>query len=168
MLAKILLSTVALAGWALAAPAPVQDEAHHDLVARQGYTTNCTATYSVVFGDDCDEIRDQFNDTFTLAELYSWNPEIDEYCSNLAPGEVICVAADGSEIPAPGCPVPVEPGLVSDCDACYLVQEYDSCGAVAEASGISLADFYLWNPSLNQTSCDNLIFGYNYCVGVPS
>lgn len=67
----------------------------------------------------------------------------------------------------PACPVPVQPGLVSNCDACYKAVEYDNCYGVSTANDISMDDFFLWNPSLYQ-NCTNLQIGYNYCVGVSS
>ncbi|XDG10377.1 hypothetical protein ABKA04_009992 [Annulohypoxylon sp. FPYF3050] len=136
------------------------------LVARQGYVSDCTSTYSVVSGDTCNVIIDKFNDTFTLANFYSWNPQVASDCHNLYPGEVVCVGLGSSSEP-PACPAPVQPGLVSNCDACYLVVEGDTCYAVTQAKGISLADFLLWNPSVN-AACTNLQLGYNYCVGVES
>ncbi|KAI2466152.1 carbohydrate-binding module family 50 protein [Annulohypoxylon bovei var. microspora] len=150
--------TLALAAsQAFAAPTEISQ-----LVARQGYTSNCAATYSVVSGDTCNVIVDKLGDTFTLAQFYSWNPEVASDCHNLYPGETVCV---GVQAAAPSCPVPTEPGTVSNCAACYKVVEGDTCYAVAAAKGITLANFLLWNPSIN-AACTNLQLGYNYCVGV--
>ncbi|KAI1094883.1 carbohydrate-binding module family 50 protein [Rostrohypoxylon terebratum] len=136
------------------------------LVARQGYDSNCTETYSVISGDTCLAIVNKYNGTFSLSDFYSWNPQVASDCHNLYPGEVVCVGlGDATEPPA--CPAPVQPGLVSDCDACYLVVEGDTCYGVTQANGISLADFLLWNPSLD-AACTNLQLGYNYCVGVEA
>ncbi|KAI1817849.1 hypothetical protein GGS20DRAFT_531057 [Poronia punctata] len=72
-----------------AAPAAADDGCN--LMARhQGYVENCTATYTVASGDQCGAIRDQFNN-FTLEEFYAWNPEVDSACSNLYPGERVCI-----------------------------------------------------------------------------
>ncbi|KAK9778158.1 hypothetical protein SCAR479_05128 [Seiridium cardinale] len=135
------------------------------LVARQGYDDNCTVTYVVQSGDYCNKIRDQFNDTWSLDDFYSWNPEVDSSCSNLYPGEVVCVGMNDTSTVPPACPVPVQSGLVSNCAKCYEAVELDNCYDITEAEGISLDDFHLWNPSVD-AACTNILSGYNYCVGV--
>ncbi|KAI1774930.1 carbohydrate-binding module family 50 protein [Hypoxylon cercidicola] len=135
------------------------------LVARQGYTPDCYRTYSVEQGDTCNVIINKFNATFTLAEFYEWNPQVADGCYNLYPGEVVCAGLSTTSTTPPACPVPVAPGLVSNCADCYLVAEGDNCYGVSGAYGIAMSDFLLWNPSLYQ-NCTNLQIGYNYCVGV--
>ncbi|OTB05506.1 carbohydrate-binding module family 50 protein [Hypoxylon sp. CI-4A] len=141
------------------------------LEARQGYTSNCSATYTVKSGDSCLAIVNQYNGAFSLDDFYSWNPEIASGCYNLYPGEQVCVGVKSTTTPPPpptsGCPAPVLSGLAADCDACYKVVEGDSCYAVDAAHGISLADFLAWNPSVD-AGCTNLQIGYNYCVGVSA
>ncbi|KAI3331754.1 carbohydrate-binding module family 50 protein [Xylariaceae sp. AK1471] len=164
MLTQALLYIAALATQGFAIPTT-----GYNLVARQGYTANCTATYTIRLGDTCNKIRDDFNDVFTLADFYSWNPEVDSNCSNLALGEVVCIGVGNSTgtAPPPACPVPVKPGLVTDCDSCYKVVEGDSCAGVFTSNNITRAEFLAWNPDLN-SGCTNLEIGYNYCVGVDA
>ncbi|KAI0439546.1 hypothetical protein F4803DRAFT_553997 [Xylaria telfairii] len=163
MLAQIVLSVVAFATQAFAAPT-----AEFELVARQGYTANCTATYTVQSGDSCNAIRDHFGDTYSLAEFYSWNPEVDSLCSNLFPGQVVCIGVGNSTgTPPPACPVPVKTGLISNCNACYKVVSGDTCAPIVAKFTISLAEFLAWNPDIN-SACTNLQVGYNYCVGVSN
>lgn len=88
-------------------------------------------------------------------------------CHNLYPGEIVCVGVETTPPNPPGCPVPVAPGLVSNCDRCYTVVSGDYCYAVAQKTGITLSQLYLWNPSLT-SDCTNLQLGYNYCVGVKT
>lgn len=57
-------------------------------------------------------------------------------------------------------------GMVSDCDKFYLVQSGDGCANVASAAGISLADFYAWNPAVG-TSCAYLDVGDYVCIDIP-
>ncbi|RWA13205.1 hypothetical protein EKO27_g1909 [Xylaria grammica] len=160
MLAQALLSIVGFAAHGFAAPTT-----GFDLVARQGYDANCTATYTVQSGDVCNKIRDHFNDVFTLDEFYSWNPQVNSFCSNLYPGEVVCVGVGNSTGAPPACPVPVKAGLIGNCDSCYKVVSGDSCDAILTSNNISLTEFRAWNPDLN-SGCTNLEIGYNYCVGV--
>jgi LysM repeat protein len=41
----------------------------------------------------------------------------------------------------------------------------DTCSAVASKAGISLSNFYKWNPKVG-SSCQSLYLGYYVCVGV--
>jgi len=88
-------------------------------------------------------------------------------CSNLWVGEVVCVGVSNSTGPPPACPVPVKPGLVSNCHSCYKVVEGDACVTIINSNHITLAQFHTWNPDLN-AACTNLEIGYNYCVGVSA
>ncbi|KAI1423360.1 hypothetical protein F5Y12DRAFT_547929 [Xylaria sp. FL1777] len=160
MLAQAVLSIVAFATQGFAMPT-----SGFELVARQGYTSNCTSTYTVRSGDTCNAIRDDFNDVFSLADFYSWNPQVNSVCSNLAIGEVVCVGVGNSTGAPPACPVPVKPGLISNCDACYKVVSGDSCAAILSTYNVSLVELRAWNPDLD-SGCTNLEVGYNYCVGV--
>ncbi|KAI1214141.1 carbohydrate-binding module family 50 protein [Annulohypoxylon truncatum] len=162
----MLAITTIIAALALAAnqvfAAPTQTS---QLLARQGYTSDCSKTYSVATGDTCIGIVDKLGDTFTLSQFYTWNPQVASDCHNLFPGEVVCVGVTAT---APTtCPAPTQPGIAANCDACYTVVEGDTCYAVTTAKGISLANFLAWNPSVN-AACTNLQLGYNYCVGVSS
>lgn len=87
------------------------------------------------------------------------------YCSNLYPGEVVCVGKNETSAIPPACPVPIQPGLVSNCAKCYQAVELDNCYKINEAQNITFADFRLWNPSVD-AGCTNILSGYNYCVGV--
>ncbi|GAP89060.1 hypothetical protein SAMD00023353_3401490 [Rosellinia necatrix] len=164
MLAHVFLPIVAFVAQAFAAPTATTG---FELVARQGYIENCTATYTVRSGDNCNLIRDHYGDVYTLAQFYSWNPQVNSFCSNLFPGQVVCVGVGSPPGTPSTCPVPVRPGLASNCNSCYKVVEGDSCYGVFSGHNISLAQFLAWNPDLN-SACTNLLIGYNYCVGVAS
>ncbi|KAI6086246.1 hypothetical protein F4821DRAFT_131162 [Hypoxylon rubiginosum] len=158
-----LTSVLALvANSAFAAPT---SEKH--LVARQGYTSDCYRTYSVESGDTCNVIIDKFGDTFTLAEFYSWNPQVADGCYNLYPNEVVCIGLNNTSTIPPACPVPTPPGTISNCADCYTIADGDNCYGVSQKFGISLTDFENWNPSL-VAGCTNLQLGYNYCVAVET
>lgn len=106
----------------------------------------------------------------SLPQSYAWNPQISSTCNNLYPGEQVCVGVTATTPPPPpagGCPAPVLSGLATNCDDCYKVVEGDSCWAVTQTHGVTLADFLSWNPSVN-AACTNLQVGYNYCVGVAA
>ncbi|KAH8645698.1 hypothetical protein BX600DRAFT_477860 [Xylariales sp. PMI_506] len=54
-----------------------------------GSSGTCTETYTVVSGDYCYKIWNDYG--ITEAELYAWNPTLDSAC-DLAIGQVLCVA----------------------------------------------------------------------------
>jgi len=65
-----------------------------------GYTSqDCTSTYVVQQGDYCDLISSKFATNTTM--LRANNPQIDDLCYNLYPGEVLCVANELLVTPAP-------------------------------------------------------------------
>ncbi|KAI1470953.1 carbohydrate-binding module family 50 protein [Daldinia caldariorum] len=130
------------------------------------YTSECASTYTVLSGDTCNAIISKFNNSFTLDQFYSWNPEVAKDCSNLWPGEQVCVAIQ-KEPSQPGCPAPTATGISASCNACYHVVEGDNCWAITQSKHISLDDFRKWNPSID-AACSNLQLGYNYCVGVKA
>lgn len=55
--------------------------------------------------------------------------------------------------------------MTTSCDAFHLVVSEDTCAAISTAAGISLADFYSWNPSVG-TACASLYLEYEVCIGV--
>jgi hypothetical protein len=42
----------------------------------------------------------------------------------------------------------------------------DSCSPIVAEFGITLAEFYSWNPAVG-SSCTTLLAGYYVCVGIP-
>lgn len=62
-------------------------------------------------------------------------------------------------------PSPVQTGMVSTCDEFYLVASGDTCAAIASDYGISLTDFYAWNPAIG-SSCAYLDLSDYVCVNV--
>ena len=62
-------------------------------------------------------------------------------------------------------PTPYQTGIATNCDKFYLVVSGDQCGTIAANEGISLANFYAWNPAVG-TSCQSLYLGYYVCVGI--
>lgn len=64
-------------------------------------------------------------------------------------------------------PSPVQAGITASCRRYYLVQAGDGCWAIANAAGIPLSDFYLWNPYVNTGGeCWGLWPEYYVCIGI--
>lgn len=62
-------------------------------------------------------------------------------------------------------PTPQQTGIISTCHDYHLVESGDGCASIASDSGISLSDFYEWNPAVGST-CASLWLGYYVCVGI--
>ncbi|PYH43772.1 LysM peptidoglycan-binding domain-containing protein, partial [Aspergillus saccharolyticus JOP 1030-1] len=62
-------------------------------------------------------------------------------------------------------PLPIQTGMVSDCDEFRLIVSGDTCATVASAVGICLADFYAWNPAVGDTGASLWVNDY-VCVGI--
>ncbi|KAF2803113.1 uncharacterized protein BDZ99DRAFT_338218, partial [Mytilinidion resinicola] len=60
---------------------------------------------------------------------------------------------------------PTSLGIASNCNSYVTISDGNSCEAIANQAGVTLEQFYQWNPSL-QDSCAGLLVGYSYCVGV--
>lgn len=80
------------------------DEACDNLVVGMSYCLgwqgqDCTTTYVVKANDDCDIVSTAAGINTTI--LYENNPQIDEYCSNIYIGEVLCTA---TTVQVPPCP----------------------------------------------------------------
>ncbi|KAK0385665.1 hypothetical protein NLU13_6842 [Sarocladium strictum] len=62
-------------------------------------------------------------------------------------------------------PSPIQTGMVSNCNKFHLVVSGDTCSQIATTAGISLANFYAWNPAVGST-CNLLLLGDYVCIGV--
>lgn len=66
--------------------------------------------------------------------------------------------------PTPG--GPTFPNTVPECIAWHTVVPGDGCWAITQTYGITLTDFYTWNPDITNDCADNFWLGYAYCVGI--
>lgn len=58
---------------------------------------DCTKVYTVVEGDTCDWIDEMYG--MGLDTLYANNPQINDECTNIYIGEVLCVDTQDFEYP---------------------------------------------------------------------
>ena len=101
---------------------------------------DCVRTYTVVDGDICDSISAANNaSTYQLAAINT--DTIDSTCGNLQPGSSICLGTDGE-----------------DCQTTYVVQQEDTCDAIASAHGINSTMLYTNNPNIDE-DCANIYVG---------
>jgi hypothetical protein len=133
----------------------LQKRSHKITSGIAAFATECARRYTVKKGDICDSISasekvstcvsyagdiscPRTNDRYQLSAI---NPQINERCTNLVPGETLCLG------------YPKE-----DCSIVHVVQMGDTCDTIEEAAGIDEMTFYANNPQLDD-SCSNLYIG---------
>lgn len=160
-------------------PSPIQ----------MGMVNNCNKFYLVIKDDTCYDIASK--SSISLDQLYLWNPAIGDECKALWPANYICVGViGGSQSPIPSSilspsptpkpsskpspttspngvntPSPIQSGMTSNCDQFYLVKDNDGCYDIAKKYGITLDQFYAWNPAVGNTCA--ALWPTNYvCVSI--
>ena len=100
---------------------------------------DCSRTYTIAAGDICDSISAANNvSTYQLAAI---NPSIDSSCSNLMPGNTLCLGTVGE-----------------DCQTTYVVRADDTCDDIASAHSINSTMLSLNNPQID-SECSNIYIG---------
>lgn len=152
-------------GNGIATPTPTQS----------GMVSNCNKFYFVVSGDGCYDIAASYG--ISLANFYAWNPAVGTSCATLYPDFYVCVGIMGSSptsTPPPNTtkpgngistPTPTQSGMTDHCKSFHLVVSGDTCYDISAAAGISLSNFYAWNPSVG-SSCATLQLSVYVCVAV--
>lgn len=134
-------------------------------------TTNCNKFHKVVSGDTCGAIASAAG--ISVSDFYSWNPSVKTDCSLLFLDYYVCTGIIGGSSPptttTPGngisTPTPTQDGMTGNCNKFYKVKSGDTCGSIASSSGISLVNFYAWNPAV-KSDCSLLFLDYYVCVNV--
>lgn len=153
------------------------------LPIQTGMVSDCDEFYLVASGDECETIASDYD--ISLADLYAWNPAVGSTCASLWVDDYVCVGvaasvssaviatsfvtstatpASASSTPQ-ATPTPIETGMVDDCDAFHLVVSGDECATIVSDAGITLDEFYEWNPTVGDT-CSSLWVGYYVCIGI--
>ncbi|KAH1597336.1 hypothetical protein KXX44_006126 [Aspergillus fumigatus] len=133
-----------------------------------GLAANCNAFYKVKTGDSCWSIINDFGN-FSIYDFYRWNPSVGQSCEALYPDYYVCIGVQEQEPPVAtptNPPGPVLSGTPANCNKYHKVLSGDNCWAIANQYGISLDQFYSWNPAVKPTSCQSLLPDYYVCVGV--
>ena len=138
-------------------------------------TNQCLDWYQSQEGDTCDIICQMADVPYS--SLYSWNPALGENCENLWLETDYCVAGPGwstvyygmdTTTPAPSStsasatatvtrsavtpPAPTQSGAAPDCEAWYVAVDGDNCQLIVDRYGITLSQFYAWNPAVGSKS----------------
>ncbi|KAH6655548.1 hypothetical protein BKA67DRAFT_657480 [Truncatella angustata] len=172
-----LAATTTSASWAvITAPAN----------AAPSSTTDCVDWYTTQLYDTCTTVLQMNDIPFSL--FYEWNPAIGSNCENLWLNTSYCVAgpgwddedahyytgtdagtatSTGTVTSTSGPPGPTQTGITADCNKWYVAQAGDGCYDIAADNGITLDQFYSWNPAVG-SNCENLWPDEAYCIGVSS
>lgn len=122
-----------------------------------GAASNCNKWYRITSGDTCDVVATK--NGITVAQLRTWNTEINPSCSNLWLDYYICTGVPGA-VPAPTTTTtppapsnsPALPGAVSDCNKWYKIASGDTCDVVAGKNAITVAQLRRWNTQINSST----------------
>ncbi|GJC88955.1 lysM domain-containing protein ARB_00327 [Colletotrichum liriopes] len=68
----------------------------------------------------------------------------------------------------PTAPAPTHTGQPTDCNKWDVVAEGDSCGSLASDNGISVDQFFAWNPAVSKDCTTRFRLGQAYYFGVSS
>ncbi len=152
--------TTTSAGNGISTPTPTQPT----------IVSNCNAFYFVNSGERCADIASK--NGISLSQFYSWNPSAGSDCSGLWANAYACVGIIGLTKPTTttagngvATPTPTQPSIVSNCNSFYFVKSGEGCADIASRNGISLSQFYSWNPSAG-SDCSGLWANAYACVGI--
>ncbi|KAI5264549.1 hypothetical protein E4T47_08733 [Aureobasidium subglaciale] len=122
-----------------------------------GMPCGCTKFIQQTTGKYCGDLASSAS--ITLDQFYAWNPAVGTSCQFLAAGNYYCVAA-------PACvkaPSPSQSGMPCYCKQFVQQTSGKYCGDLAGDNGITLTQFYAWNPAVGD-ECQYLVGGDYYCV----
>ncbi|KAF4919633.1 LysM domain-containing protein [Colletotrichum viniferum] len=157
-------TTTTAPGNGISTPTPIQE----------GMVGNCNKFYKVKSGDGCAAIAS--SNGIALADLYKWNPAVGNTCASLWLDTYICVGVVGSTPTTTlvtttkagngvATPTPIQEGMTKSCKTFHLVVGGDTCYDIAAKSGITLNNFYAWNPAVG-SNCASLWGQYYVCIAV--
>ncbi|KAK8091448.1 LysM domain-containing protein [Apiospora hydei] len=136
---------------------------------------DCTNWAVATSSDTCESLAEY--GFITLDDVYRYNPSLKASGCPIIIGNSYCIEQNfGLPIPtstsAPPTssptstgittPTPTQSGMISSCNAFYKVQSGDTCNAIASSYGISVSEFYAWNPAV-KTDCSLLFLDFYVC-----
>ncbi|OGE49080.1 hypothetical protein PENARI_c023G09001 [Penicillium arizonense] len=107
--------------------------------------------------DSCQDLLDPYCNP----DIDSASPKSTNFPGSCTPTPVSATTT-GTSTPTPS---PTLPGTASKCSQFYYVVTNDTCPAIVEEYGITLKDFYSWNPGVG-SDCRTLKTEYYVCVAV--
>lgn len=154
-------TTTSAPGNGITTPNPIQ----------AGMVTNCKIFYLAQSDDSCSGILAKYG--ITLSRFYKWNPAVGSTCTSLWLSTYVCVRTTTTTRSPPKTTTttgngittrsPIQTGMATNYNGFHKVQANDACGTIASSNGISLSDFYAWNPAVG-ASCSSLWADTYMCV----
>jgi hypothetical protein len=125
--------------------------------------TNCNKFAFVGDGVTCAQILTR--NSITMENFYKWNPGVSPQCTTMWKSTNYCVGVIGGGGNGITTPLPIQTGMVTNCRKFHFIGEGVTCQQVLNANGITLANFFRWNPAI-RADCTNLWKSTYACVGV--
>ncbi|KAI1977491.1 hypothetical protein LOZ53_001513 [Ophidiomyces ophidiicola] len=138
-----------------------------------GQPSNCNSWYQTTSTETCDDIVSIFV-AFSKEDFIKWNPSVGPKCDGIQKGLYYCVGVPGTPttrtgpVPTATAPTetPTQSGIAPTCNNFWLVSSSDTCESISNRNGISVKQFYIWNPAVGTSTCDHLVTNTYVCVGV--
>ncbi|KAL0940482.1 LysM domain-containing protein [Colletotrichum truncatum] len=139
------------------------------VTATYGITQAQLVRYNPILSSSCTFIT---GNSYCIEQNWGAEPEPEPQPPTGAPGSPTTLttttrAATTTTAPGNGIatPQPIQPGMVTNCNKFYWVDQGVSCSQVLSSQQISLADFAKWNPAVG-IECTGMWAEVNVCVGV--
>ncbi|KAJ0423305.1 hypothetical protein BJY00DRAFT_299839 [Aspergillus carlsbadensis] len=148
------------------------------LPIQPGMVDNCDAFHFVERGESCTTITAAHG--ITLAQFTAWNPTVGSSCGGIWADAYVCVSIIGhspgstttTTPPEPTTPpngietpLPIQPGMVNNCDAFHFVKEGETCATITARYSLTQAQFTRWNPTVG-TTCGGIWANTYVCVSI--
>lgn len=145
-----------------------------------GQPSDCNKWDVVVESDSCGSLAS--DNGISADQFFAWNPAVSRDClTNFWLGQAYCVGRSSvaggtpttktTSTPStakPTPPAPTHTGQPANCNKWDVVQTGDGCASMARDNGITVDQFYSWNPAVSRDCVTNFWLGQAYCVGVSS
>jgi LysM repeat protein len=118
-----------------------------------GVDPKCSRFHKIKSGDQCDSIAASAG--ISVAQLKSWNTEINAACSNLWLDYYVCTLVPGAVLPTTTSTAPTPsnsptmPGAASNCNKWHKIVSGNTCETIAAKNTITVAQFRKWNTQIN-------------------
>ncbi|KAL2837617.1 hypothetical protein BJX68DRAFT_273009 [Aspergillus pseudodeflectus] len=130
------------------------------LPIRDGAIEGCQQYEPIVAPTTCQSFLDEYD--ISMAEFYAWNPAVGSQCQGLWPDYRYCVrgppTTSSSSTEPTQTPLPIRDGAITGCQAYAAVVAPMTCQSVLSENGITMAQFYSWNPAVGP-QCTGLWHG---------
>ncbi|KAL0060822.1 hypothetical protein AAF712_012361 [Marasmius tenuissimus] len=118
----------------------------------------CTQQYTVQPGDSCNAIEKNFK--LTSGTVRSLNSLVNPQCTNLYPGQSLCLSTSSSGSSGGG---GGGGGGGASCSQAYTVQSGDTCSKIEKNFGLSAGSVIEFNSAVN-SQCTNMYPGQSLCL----